>query len=91
MIGGVIKKLIVMSVLAALMPVCASAAGAKRYLIAFKDGTTPAQRESALKYLGASKADEVATRYRELDEAQAEVDRLYARWAELEEKRHASA
>ena len=26
-------------------------------------------------------------RHRELDEAQAEVDRLYARWAELEEKR----
>ncbi len=32
-------------------------------------------------------ADEVATRYRALDDAQAEVDRLYARWAELEEKR----
>jgi ATP-binding cassette subfamily F protein uup len=32
-------------------------------------------------------ADEVATRYRELDAAQVEVDRLYARWAELEEKR----
>jgi ATP-binding cassette subfamily F protein uup len=35
----------------------------------------------------ASIADEVATRYRELDAAQMEVDRLYARWAELEEKR----
>jgi ATP-binding cassette subfamily F protein uup len=35
----------------------------------------------------ASIADEVATRYRELDAAQVEVDRLYARWAELEEKR----
>ena len=35
----------------------------------------------------ASIADEVATRYRELDAAQIEVDRLYARWAELEEKR----
>jgi subtilisin family serine protease len=54
------KKLIVMSVLAALMPVYASAAGAKRYLIAFKDGTTPAQREAALKYLGASKADDLS-------------------------------
>ena len=39
----------------------------------------------------ASMADEVAARYRELDAAQAEVDRLYARWSELEEKRHALA
>jgi ATP-binding cassette subfamily F protein uup len=35
----------------------------------------------------ASIADEVAARYRELDAARMEVDRLYARWAELEEKR----
>ncbi len=54
------KKLIVMSVLVALMPVCASAAGAKRYLIAFKDGTTSAQREAALKELGATKADDLS-------------------------------
>ncbi|MCM2303414.1 MAG: S8 family peptidase [Elusimicrobia bacterium] len=54
------KKLIVLSVLAVLMPVCASAAGAKRYLIAFKDGTTSAQREAALRSLGASKADDLS-------------------------------
>ena len=48
------KKLIVMSVLASLLPVCASAAGAKRYLVAFRDGTTVAQREAALKSLGAT-------------------------------------
>ncbi|HXC49810.1 MAG TPA: ABC-F family ATP-binding cassette domain-containing protein [Candidatus Limnocylindrales bacterium] len=36
-----------------------------------------------------SDAGEVAVRYRELDQAQAEVTRLYDRWAELEEKRHA--
>jgi ATP-binding cassette subfamily F protein uup len=35
----------------------------------------------------ASVADEIASRYRELDAAQIEVDRLYARWAELDEKR----
>ncbi|MFN2425724.1 MAG: ABC-F family ATP-binding cassette domain-containing protein [Candidatus Binatia bacterium] len=39
----------------------------------------------------ASIADEVAARYRELDAAQAEVDRLYARWAELDEKRQAAS
>ncbi len=54
------KKIIVMSVLVALMPVCASAAGAKRYLVAFKDGTTAAQREAALKSLGATKADDLS-------------------------------
>jgi ATP-binding cassette subfamily F protein uup len=31
-----------------------------------------------------TRADEVAARYRELDAAQAEVERLYSRWAELE-------
>ncbi|MFN2377190.1 MAG: ABC-F family ATP-binding cassette domain-containing protein [Candidatus Binatia bacterium] len=41
--------------------------------------------------LVASLADEVASRYRRLDAAQAEVDRLYARWAELEEKRQAAS
>jgi len=39
----------------------------------------------------AARADEVTARYRELEEAQAEVDRLYARWGELEEKRSASS
>jgi ATP-binding cassette subfamily F protein uup len=34
----------------------------------------------------ASQADVVAARYRELQRAQENVDRLYARWAELEEK-----
>ncbi|MBY0279938.1 ABC transporter ATP-binding protein, partial [Candidatus Binatia bacterium] len=34
----------------------------------------------------ASQADEVAARYRALQDAQDAVDRLYARWAELEEK-----
>ncbi len=34
-------------------------------------------------------AGEVARRYRELDEAQSEVERLYARWAELDGKRQA--
>ncbi len=53
-------KLIAMSILAALMPASASAAGAKRYLIAFKDGTTPARREAALRALGAAKADDLS-------------------------------
>ncbi|HYC56001.1 MAG TPA: ABC-F family ATP-binding cassette domain-containing protein [Candidatus Binatia bacterium] len=35
----------------------------------------------------ASQAAELAQRYRELEQAQREVDRLYARWSELEEKR----
>lgn len=39
----------------------------------------------------AANASEVATRYRELEEAQAEVDRLFTRWGELEEKRHAAS
>ena len=34
---------------------------------------------------------EIAVRYRELERTQAEVARLYDRWAELEEKRHALA
>ncbi|HYC01254.1 MAG TPA: ABC-F family ATP-binding cassette domain-containing protein [Candidatus Limnocylindrales bacterium] len=37
----------------------------------------------------ASDAAEVAVRYRQLEEAQAEVERLYARWSELEDKRSA--
>jgi ATP-binding cassette subfamily F protein uup len=37
----------------------------------------------------ATRADLLADRYRELHAAQEEVDRLYARWAELEEKRTA--
>ncbi len=38
----------------------------------------------------ASQADEVALRYRALQEAQEQVDQLYARWAELEAKGGAS-
>jgi ABC transport system ATP-binding/permease protein len=38
----------------------------------------------------ASRADVLGERYREVQAAQEEVDRLYARWAELEEKRGAS-
>ena len=53
-------KLIAMLILAALMPASASAVGAKRYLIAFKDGTTPARREAALRALGATKADDLS-------------------------------
>ena len=34
----------------------------------------------------AADADALQTRYAELNVAQAEVDRLYARWAELEAK-----
>ena len=54
------RKLIALSLLAVLVPVCASASGAKRYLIAFKDGTSPAQREAALRGLGATKADDLS-------------------------------
>lgn len=54
------KKLIALTVLALLMPLCASAAGAKRYLIAFKDGTSAAQREAALRSLGATQADDLS-------------------------------
>ena len=38
----------------------------------------------------ASRSELVAERYRALQEAQQQVDRLYARWAELEEKRGGS-
>ncbi len=53
------KQLLAMIVVAASLPVAASAAS-KRYLVAFRDGTTPAQRESALKELGAAKADDLS-------------------------------
>ena len=36
------------------------AAGGTRYLVSFRDGTTPAQREAALRELGASKADDLS-------------------------------
>ena len=39
----------------------------------------------------AANAEEVAKRYRDLDDAQAEVDRLFARWSELEEKQTGAA
>lgn len=54
------KILMVVSVLASLMPLNASAAGAKRYLIAFKDGTSAAQRQAALRSLGATQADDLS-------------------------------
>ena len=53
------KKLIAVSVLAALIPVCASAAGT-RYLVAFKEGTSVAQRAAALKSLGATQSDDLS-------------------------------
>lgn len=53
-------KPIVVSLLAALMAVPASAAGGKRYLVAFREGTTAVQREAALKELGATKADDLS-------------------------------
>ncbi len=53
-------KLIAMSVLVALTPASASAVGGKRYLIAFKDGTTPAGREAALRALGATQVEDLA-------------------------------
>ncbi|UPT74940.1 MAG: S8 family peptidase [Elusimicrobiota bacterium] len=46
--------------LIALLPLAASAAPSKRYLVAFREGTTPAQREAALKQLGAAKADDLS-------------------------------
>ena len=52
------RKLL-LPVLVALVPVFASAAGT-RYLVAFKEGTTAAQREAALKELGATKADDLS-------------------------------
>jgi subtilisin family serine protease len=51
-------KLIAVVVLAALASGPAAAEG-KRYLIGFRDGTTPAQRAAALKKLGASQADAI--------------------------------
>lgn len=54
------KKLIALTIVALLTPAFASAEGAKRYLIAFKDGTTPAQREAALRSLGATQADDLS-------------------------------
>jgi len=44
-------------------------------------------RERAHDPAVAADAAELQKRFAELNEAQAEVDRLYARWAELEEKR----
>ena len=39
----------------------------------------------------AADSGEVSQRYLRLDQAQSEVDTLYSRWAELEEKRHGNA
>ncbi|MBI3565778.1 MAG: S8 family peptidase [Elusimicrobia bacterium] len=52
------KRLIAAIVLAAVASAPAAAEG-KRYLIGFKDGTTPAQRAAALKALGASQSDDI--------------------------------
>ncbi len=52
------KKLI-LSVLAVIAATSASAAGT-RYLVAFKEGTTAAQRSAALKQLGATQADDLS-------------------------------
>lgn len=54
------KSLMVLLVLVSMLPVAASAAGSKRYLIAFKDGTTAAQRQAVLKSLGATQADDLS-------------------------------
>ncbi|MBI3288462.1 MAG: S8 family peptidase [Elusimicrobia bacterium] len=54
------KKLIGVLVLAALLVGPAIAADGKRYLVAFRDGTTAAQREAALKELGATKTDDLS-------------------------------
>ena len=67
------KKAIVVSVLAVLLSspafAAAPAAGSRRYLIAFKAGTTAVQREAALRGLGAIKADDLS----EIDSLVAEV------------------
>lgn len=58
---------------AALAAAAPCSAEPKRYLISFREGTTPAQQASALERLGASAADaipEIATLVAELDEAQ---------------------
>jgi subtilisin len=53
-----VKKFIVMLVVAVLSPASAIASG--RFLIAFRDGTTPAQREAALRTLGATASDDLS-------------------------------
>ncbi len=74
------KKLIVLSLLAAFSSVSARAAGGKRYLIAFKEGTTAAQRAAALKELGASQADDLS----EIDALVAELPeaKMFSAFAE---------
>ena len=54
------KKTILALLVLAIAGAPALAAGGKRYLIAFKDGTTPAQRQAALRELGAAQTDELS-------------------------------
>lgn len=53
------KKLIAVLALA-LLAAAPAAASAKRYLVGFRDGTTPAQRAAALKSLGAAEVDDIS-------------------------------
>ncbi len=66
------KKLIVLAVLSVLVAPSPSAAAGKRYLVAFREGSTPAQRAAALERLGARQSDaipEIAALVAELDES----------------------
>ena len=56
---GIMRTLVVASIILA-AAVAPAAAEAKRYLVAFREGSTPAQREAALKALGATKADDLS-------------------------------
>lgn len=65
------KKLIVLAVLSVLVAPSVADASGKRYLVGFREGTTPAQRAAALERLGARQSDdlpEIAALVAELDE-----------------------
>lgn len=65
-------KSILAALLAAALSAPAAAASPKRYLVAFREGVTPAQKEAALSRLGVRWSDElpeIATLVAELDEA----------------------
>lgn len=53
-------RLIAAVATAALLSAPAAAAGGKRYLVGFKDGTTEAQRRAALRELGATQVDDLS-------------------------------
>ena len=57
--GENMKKMIAVLALAVLAAAPASAEG-KRYLVGFREGTTPAQMSAALKSLGAAEVDEIS-------------------------------